>query len=479
MPTPIEQPIITGDYSTGLVDDTAVSSLLLPKNAVRKAINVLFNRPRGAISQRYGYTKIATTPSAQTVVGLYNYRNSGGSNVLLEVIDTVLYRLNTGTWTSTATGFTSGQKTRFLTYLDTVAVMNGVDSVRTSTDGITWTTTGGALNTTNFPVCKFGCVLNTRLFVAGVSSSPDTVYGSSLESSGAISWTSGNKSFKVGALDGTGQITGMAGNSRVILIFKNRSLYRYDDTELQLIGFVGTPSHESIVTDDNGITYFFGTGSSNTGIYLTDGGRPVRISRMIQKYIDAIDPAFYANICAYTNGSEVEWSIGSITIGDNTYTNASIVYSISDRTWTVYSRADRFRVFAPYIDSNGALTVVGGDTDGDVHTMNSGTTDNGSLIFSEVELAPLVFTTRGRIKTVASVIPFVEHYQGLTLSLSVDESDFFEIGDMVDNQNMNISTNTKGHVFVYKLSAVNSGTPWIFLGMEHPIGTVFDEGYSI
>ncbi len=477
----LDQPFIIGDFSSGLIDDLSVSSLLLPKNAVRKAINTVFNRPRGSVSQRYGSTKVGDTASANTVVGLYNFRTSGGINLLFNVTTTVLYRLVGSTWTSTVTGLTTGLNTRFITYLDTVALMNGTDAVKTSANGTSWVTTGGNLDAANFPLAKFATILNTRVLAAGVASAPDTVFASSLEASGTISWTAGNKSFKVGALDGTGSITGITGNSRVALIFKNRALYRYDDNELQRIGFVGTPSYESIVTDDNGITYFFGTGSNGTGFYITDGGRPVKISRMVTRYVEGISPSFYANVCAYTNGSEVEWSVGSITIGDNTYTNASIVYSISDKTWTIYSRADRFRIFAPYIDGSNNQTVVGGDTAGDVQTINSGTTDNTVPIFSEIELAPQSFTTRGRVKTISELIVYTEHFQGLTLSISIDGEAFKEIGSVNDYNKYfgNFKQIMRGHQFTYKFTAVNTGEPWQLTGIEHPSKSITDEGYRV
>lgn len=479
MQIPLDEPFIIGDFSSGLIDDLSVSSLLMPKNAVGKCINGVFNRPRGSVSQRYGYTKVGNSASANTVVGLYNFRTSGGTNLLFQVAGTVLYRLVGGTWTSTVTGLTSGLKTRFITYLDNVALMNGTDAVQGSTNGTAFSGSGGNIDVANFPVAKFATILNTRILAAGVTSAPDTVFASSLEASGSISWTSGQKSFKVGALDGTGSITGITGNSRLALIFKNRSLYRYDDNELQRIAFVGTPSHESIVTDDNGITYFFGTGSNGTGFYATDGGRPVKISRMITRYVEAISPSFYANVCAYTNGSEVEWSIGSITIGDNTYTNASIVYSISDKTWTIYSRADRFRVFASYIDGSDNLTVVGGDTDGDVHTINSGNTDNSSPIFSELELTRQSYTTRGRMKTISELLVYAEHFQGLTLHVKVDGGSFVQIGTIEDNNHhfSQLRRILRGHQFTYKFTAVNSGTPWVFEGIEHPAGSIIDDGY--
>jgi hypothetical protein len=475
----IEKAVVIADASSGLIDDVSVAKHLLPANAVRKAINVVFDRPRGGVSQRYGTTIIGSAIAAQTVNGLHNYRSSTPANHrLFTQVGTVAYSLEANVWTSSLTGLTN-IKTRFFTYLDTMAILNGTDAVKGWT-GSAWITTGGNLDIANFPVTKFATVMNSRVLAAGNPSAPDTVYESSLEAGGAISWTSGNKSFKVSPNDGAGSLKGLAGNGRVALLFKERGLYRYDDTELQRIGYVGTTSHESIVTDDNGTTHFFGQGANGVGFYKTTGGTPTKSSRAIQKYVEAIDPAYYASIAGYTNGLVVEWDVGSITVDGVTYANACFVQSISDRTWTVFNRADSFRVFSQYITSTGGMTVVGGDTDGSIQTINSGNTDNGSPISAECEYAATVFSTRGRTKSPTQLVTMAEHYQGLTAHMKVDDGKFLQFGSITDRNQLHMLNSVgkfRGHEFILKLTSVNSGIPWEFAGFEFPANTIMDEGY--
>lgn len=476
------EPIIQADYSGGLIDDRSVSKSKMPPNCLRKAINILFDRPRGGLTQRSGSTLVgdAAVSAGNTILGLHNFRSSTVANSkLLAVAGSSIFRLVGTTWSS-STGVTSGLKTRFLTYLDTVVFMNGTDASKSSTDGTTFVATGGNLDVANFPRAKFATILNTRVLTGGDPSNPDTISLSSLaSSSGAISWTSGNKTVQVDPNDGAGGLTGVVSNGRVALLFKERALFRFNDSELQRVGSIGTPSYESIVTDNTGTTFFFGQGANGIGFYMTQGGVPVLISRTIIRYVEAISPSFYANVSANTDSNKVEWSIGSITIDDNTYTNASLVYFIGDQTWSVFSRDDRFRVSTQFITSTGALTIVSGDTDGAVQTIDSGTTDNGAPIHSEGELSPLTFGSRGPIKTLKQVVAMCEHFQGLNLAMKADQGEFKQIGAL-DKENKFFSDlpTLRGHEFFPKITSSNSGTPWEFSGLEFPPeGVVFD-GYQ-
>jgi len=476
----LNDPFLVADFSSGLIDDLSVSKPLLPKNAVRKAINVIFNRPRGSIRQRLGTTRVGDAAVASTtILGVHNFRSSNSSyHQLLAVAGSTVYALSGTTWGSTTTVSTSGLKTRFITYLDRVAVLNGTDTPKMWDGSGSWETSGGRLDIGSFPVSKFATTINTRILAAGDSSNPDTISLSSLVSANAISWTSGNKTVQVSPQDGAGSITGVTGNGVVALIFKERGLYRYDDNTLQRVGYVGTPSYESIATDDNGITYFFGQGANGVGFYMTQGGRPIKISRAITRYVEAIAGSYYDDVAAYTDGTNVEWSVGSITIDGITYSNASFVYSVSDKTWTVYNRAHSFRVFSQYIDSSSNITVVGGDTAGNVQTIGSGNTDNGTAIQAEAELSPIVFTTRGRTKTVSEIMAFTEEYQGLSVDIRTDDNKWFPLGSLKEgNQHFHNFPLLRGNEFHIRLKGNNTATPWELTGFEFPAGSVQDEGY--
>ena len=171
------------------------------------------------------------------------------------------------------------------------------------------------------------------------------------------------------------------------------------------------------------------------------------------------------------------WAVGSLTIDDIVYSNAWIAWNIADETMEVRNYDDRFRAFSSYINTSGSLTVVGGDTDGTVQTIDSGNTDNGAPIFGECVLGSLVFTTRGRVKVVNEVIAYASHFQGLRLLMKVDSGKYRLLGNIDSRvKQFKNSESLRGNEFYFKITSVNSGEPFIFDGLEIPY--IEDEGYS-
>ncbi len=468
-----QEPFLMADFTNGVIDDLSVADSLLPKNSVRKGINVVFDRPRGSITSRYGTTQVGSTMSA-TVLGLHNFRSSNtANNQLLTASGGNITYLTGGSFVNTVTGLTSGLRTRFLTYLDSVVFLNGTDAVQSWTGAGAWINSGGNLDVGGFPRGKYAAILNTRIQVAGVSGSPDTVYESSLESGGAISWSSGNRNFRVNPNDGNGNITGIKSNGSVSIIFKERGMYRYDGNSLQNLANIGTPSNESIINDDNGVTYFFGAGANGVGFYFTTAGYPSKISRPITRWVEAIASSYYGNVAGITNGVKILWFVGSITIGGITYANAMFVWNIADKSWEIRNYADTFRVMSSYILSDGSYSIVGGDTDFMVQTLDSGTTDNGTPIYAECEMAPLHIVTRGVNKVINEIVTYAEHFQGLKLLLKIDRGVFQSIGSIDENEKLFSNLDKfRGHTFYFKITASNSGTPFKFDGLEIPNITI-------
>ncbi len=471
--------LVFKEFSNGMLDDLSVADSVMPSNAVRKAINVMFDRPRGAITQRLGTTKLGDTLSAGNAInGLFGHRVSTAAYCwLLGAANGVVKYLNgSAVWTTLKDSWTTTAKVRFLTYLDSTAIMNGTDAVISWTGNGAVTTTGGNLDVANFPITKFATVLNSRVFAAGNATYPYRLYASSLQSASAISWTAGNKNIDIYPNDGSGVITGLSGNGKVILIFKERTIFRYDDNSLDKVANIGTTSYESIVTDDNGVVYFFGQGASGVGFYKTTGGFPVKISRQVTKWVEAIASTFYTSVVAYMDGKKIVWSIGSATIDGTVYSNACLVYNIADQTWEARNYADSFRVFSPYIDANGAMFIVGGDTDGMVQKMDTGTTDNGSSIVSECEFAPILLSERGRTKKVDEMLTYATHFQGLDFLMKTNGGDYKKVGSIISREQEFPSCSFSGHTFYPKITCVNSGTPFQFDGFNFVMWG--DEGYS-
>ena len=482
----IKEPFIYDDFSSGVIDDKAVSDSLMPRNAVRKAINCVFDNPRGAVSSRLGSTRVGTDLGT-TIAGIHNFRDAGaGTNHRLLVTNdsgTTSY-LDGSSFTSTLIGDTAGLKTRFITYLDLVARINGTQGVR-SWDGAasTWAASGGALDVGNWPSgTKYAKVFNSRVYTAGAAANPDRLYFSSIPSDSAISWGVGNGFIDINPNDGENGITSLETNGTVLLVFKYNSLYRWDGsaTFANKVINIGTSSNESVALHDSGWVYFFGVGKGGVGAYRTTGGYPQKLSLNIDNWFQAVDGNAYQHVAGFCDDDHYYLSVGRVTVNSETYSNAVFVYTISAQTWHIEDRGNVFTVFSPYRDTNNELTIVGGDNNGNVHTMNSGTDDLGNSINSECEFAPVIFTTRGRTKQIGRAIAYANNFTGVQVLMKTDEHDFEMIGEMKDTEeNLSGFTNKqhlfKGKRFFPKIVCSNASTGFEFNGFEFV--DVEDEGH--
>ncbi len=480
--TKISNPVILDDFSSGMIDQYSVSESLMPRNAVRKSINGVFDNPRGSICGRPGSTLVGNNLGTQ-VYGLYNFRDAPpGTNHRLITTDAggTNYYFNGTTFSSTLAGDSAGLKTRFVTFLDRVVRLNGTDGAK-SWDGAVataWLTTGGPLDVGNWPAgTKFANVFNSKIYTAGSDSAPDTLYYCSIPSGGAISWTSGNGSLQINPNDGDSGITGIISTGTVELVFKRNSIYRWDGSSTfanKVIG-IGAPSIEAIALHDSGFVYFLGLGKNSIGAFRTTGGYPQKLSKNIDRWFRAIDPVFYSNIAVFVDDDHCYYSVGSVTIDGKTYSNAWFVYTISMQIWHVENRATSFTLFATYINSVGDLTTVGGDTAGNVQTINVGTTDNGAPISGDIDLNSIIVTTRARTKLIPNITAYASYWQGIKLFMKVDTGDHKPIGEMSKTEHHFSSLGFKGKRFYPKLTVTNSTTPWQFDGLE--INDIDDQGF--
>ncbi len=108
MSNSIKEPFFFGDATNGVIDDLAVADSLMPKNAVRFSLNCMFDRPRGAVSQRLGTTILGDDLGSQ-IYGLHNHRSSTASNnKLIGVSGNAVKYLSGATWmTSSSMGTTA------------------------------------------------------------------------------------------------------------------------------------------------------------------------------------------------------------------------------------------------------------------------------------------------------------------------------------------------------------------------------------
>lgn len=313
-----------------------------------------------------------------------------------------------------------GAKMRFDTLLDTTVAVNGTDAI-SSADGANWVTTGGNLDVGNMPKGTLVREWQDKIFTAGVAGSVDRIYFTSGPTGGAVSWTVGNGYIDIEPEEGSGGITALNKVPGYLLIFKERSLKRWDgsSTYPESLITIGTPSQEAVVQTKQSCYYF-----NKRGVYETTGGYPRKISRRIQEIIDAIPSSYYSSVSGWGDGERVYFSIGDITWRDLSLTNVVIMYSIDSQTWTVLSFPTEFKRWANYVDANGDEIIMAGDDDGNVWKVfnTNATADIDWMIQYQTQ----EFGSRGRTKKIAKIVSFTEHVRNGRLTVRANETGDFQ-----------------------------------------------------
>ncbi len=369
------------DFSAGMITD--INETIRPQNSVALGLNVDFDSELGAAVTRLGTFIVGGQMVAgNSVLGLHNYTTPAGTSKLFSAIndtDDLTAVIYDEAGDVVVTGLTHSRKVRFLTYLGSMIAINGVDAER-AWNGSAWVTTGGAFDLANVPgsnTCSLVAEFLDRVYVAGDSTEPDRLYYSNVAASGAVAWTGGDAAnVDIEAEDGGGGITALSKVPGYLLIFKKRSLHRwnFDTTFPESLVQIGTPSQESVISQA-GICGFFSASSRDIkGFYVTNGGRPVPISHLrtknIARWVEAIPNTFYSLVAGWGDENHFYWSVGDLTVDGVLYRNVVFRWSIKTGEWCVRTYPTRFTVGTQYLNGEGETVLVAGDTDGCVIELN-------------------------------------------------------------------------------------------------------------
>ena len=492
--------VLVRDFSKGRVTKYSVNTFLIPKNSVSNSINLNYDTVIGSAVVRLGTTMLGgAVASNKTPLGLTNYVGSGGTpNIILAVFSGAstasIYYYDTTWHTSGLTSLSNTSKVRFAQLGGSIFMSNGVDAMKSSTDGSTWVTTN--CPTTVKPSLIFRA--KSRLLAAGwnTGTTPnyrDRVWFSSViapQSSPFITWNEDTTSGDYIDInpDDSSNITAFAETSNQVLIFKGSNglgtgMYRMDvinkSVDTQNIFNIGASSQEAVVTCQ-GIVYFF----SGVDIRRTDGSYPEQISRLgVQDFIDAIPQANWSAVSAGTDGLNVYFDIGDVTLNVNddnqqAYTNVRLKFSTRDETWSVHSYANRFKFFTNYTSTSGR-TLIAADTTGSVQTMNSGFNDNSTPIFFFLETQEQEFGNRSHANGFNDLITiYAKDGGGTQVKVKSDEEDY---DDVVDTLPLRVNTvdgvTFSGHYFTFKWFGSTSTSQPVFEGFQ--IEKAIDEGLDV
>jgi hypothetical protein len=502
MPTKVQQPLILRDFSRGRIISDAVAESLVPVNSVDQSTNFNYDTKIGSAVVRPGSLIVGTSPTANSPLGLSEFVRKQ-TTALNDVVASFAGATNAGvyvwngtTWSSSVLTLTGNPtRVRFAVLNGSIFLADGVDAMTSSVDTVTWNTT----NTVNLGSVRPALVFRSKqhLLASGYSARPDRVYFSTLvdpSQTAFIDWYVSDTAPTTGTAgwidinpDDNSTITGFAETSNTTLVFKSQGLYRLDvinqNVESQNIWNIGAVSQEAIV-NCQGIVYFF----SGYNICQTAGDIPQEISRLgVSDYLSAIPQQNWSKVAAGTDGLNVYFSIGNITLNTNednqkTYTNVVLKFSPRDQAWSVHSYPEQPLFFCQYTPTvvPAPRQLIGACSSGNTNTYNVGTTDNGSPINYELILQDQEFSDRGHLNKISDkIVVFGQGLNDSQLQVRPDDdgSNYKDIQiDLSKRVNIGQAINLQGYFFSFRIFGNSSGTSPIFEGIE--IEEVSDMGIT-
>lgn len=466
------------DFSKGTIRTANPS--ITPKNSHILALNYDSDYEIGSLVSRLGNDILGVQMrSGAVTLGLHQHVETSGTalfGVYSDGVNNDIYFASTGA--KSLEDDTKDLKTRFCTYLGATVRVNGTDNCKSYTAAGGWITSGGAFSVNEMPIGKIVIEWKDRVYVGARSGFPGIVYYSSIAdpSTKTIDWsdtttTTGSGQIEIEQEDSGGDITAFAKVPGYLLIFKERTMKRWDGNTTFPEDLVrqGVPSQECVCSGKE-MAFFV----NKKGVWATNGGYPVRISKPVQDFIDAIPGANWANIAITSDDEHVFVSIGDVTVGKDDFENVVLKFNIGTESWDVYSYYNEFRIFGTYIDSNSIPSVVAGDIDGQILKLGTGNTDYASTpkpITWSFESNDLEFGSRGKLKQISKMYTYTENVstgQIMYRKDSHDPKDWKNIGKVEEPVTESKDLGISGHFFNIKITGVSDTGRTKLLGYEFP-----------
>jgi len=482
-------PFRQSNFSAGLV--AGVNEALAPRGSVGLSVNFDFDVELGSATTRPGTFIIGGQMVAgNSILGLHNHVAGATSTLFSAINDTddataVMYN---EVGDVVVTGLTASKKVRMLTFNAATLIINGTDVERSYTVAGGFITTGGAFDLANMPGANLNSLCTVfldRVYLAGDTANPARLYYSGVSTGGTVSWTSGNGNIDIDVGNDKGAITALGRVPGYILIFKNRSMTRWNYSSAfpeELISY-GTSSQESVVSAGGVCAFYSNSNEHDKGFFMTNGGAPVPIShdnaRPIRKWVDAIQVANEANIAGRAINNGFAWSVGDVTVDRQLYHNVEFRYNRILNQWSVRTYPTKFTVYASYLDGQGRNVTVAGDNDGCVIELDRPETYTDYITLSgEPGIVAINYDVRtnsekhglNNLKQVSDKLVFDTRFgQGSTPYVIVDDREVVECPSLSrDVGEVKLPKNLIGNYFQYGLRGSMSNGRLVLKEIEVP-----------
>lgn len=237
-------------------------------------------------------------------------------------------------------------------------------------------------------------------------------------------------------------ITGLGDNSGRLLIFKRRSLHRWNGAgeAEQVKGAPGTPSHRSIVNLQTiPITCYFS--ADPLGIFVYDGTKSTNVSRGIQDYLEGIDSSNYSSTVGWRVGDLYKVYVGDITNTDKDISipNAVIVFNAASNSLYFESYTNAVTATTEFVESSQTNLYMGGDSTF-IYQLEIGSDDDGTNYSWYVETSSYYPSGSELVKQFEGIEVYVQRGLGATIQYKIvgdekgnNDEDWQSLGSVTNN----------------------------------------------
>ncbi len=445
---------------------SAVEDAFIPDSACKLSMGFRYDKI-GRATQRYGYARLgAAIVNNATSDGLTGFTNSSGSiNRVVTAYNGSNYAYDGAVWTNIGGGMNPGTKVRYANLLDYVFRVGG-NAPTKSWDG----NTANSFGTTHLSGAPDGNLIiayKSKLYIGGNTSFPDRAYFSTIpDVNSEIAWDQSLQYLDVNPADGD-NLTAFAKTGTQLLFFKRDFIYRWNgtSTDAEPMINVGTISQETVANVNGSVIFFH-----PKGIFTTDGGAPVEISRPIKNFIEAIPAANYPNMCAYGDEDRFGLFCGDVMVDGRTYQNLVLEYDTNLKVWQPHILGHAFRVFTNAHTSTGTPFVAGAK-ETYVETMFSGNTDDSLPIKFERETRRMEFDGLYTQKRLNDFSFYLKNCPGaLFEALPVDHErnpiSPVQIGTSSEGSIIVKGRDVRGNAISFRISGSNRSNPAEWCGFD-------------
>ena len=337
-----------------IIQDNMVEAIDIDDSRGRSVPNNMNFIETGYLTKDTGFSLYGATETSQPH-SMFNYEKKDGTSYFIRVLGTKLQKFNTTTllWEDTSKTVTADARMAYVVYNNVLYCSNTIDTVF-SWDGTTFTDAAG------IPKGNILEIFEDRLYVAGVTAEPLTVYYSNVTT---ITTFGGSDLFQPLGVD---VITSLKNYYGALLVFKKESIWKvtrvqdvggtyYNKQDLQSNRY-GAVNRHSVVWVENDLWFFtgrevraFGFKDQQTGVL---GLNNSVLSEPIKETLNTISESNYPYVfCHYNNRKFylcVSLTSATATLNDTTF----VCHTLYSNSWTKYTSRDKSKCLEMYTIDN-------------------------------------------------------------------------------------------------------------------------------